>query len=586
MTEDTRLSIRSRAFLKQVWALTKPYWTSEEKWTARSLLFAVVVLNLGLVYITVLLNSWYNAFYNAIQEKNFGEFKHQLLIFLLLALLYITVAVVQLGVNMSLQIRWRRWITNVYFGEWLRDNVLYRLELKSYGTDNPDQRMQEDLKIFTTSALGLGLDLMRSVVSFFSFVFILWTLSGPLSFTLGAHAITVPGYMVWVAIVYAVFGSWLAHKIGRPLIGLNFFQQKYEADLRFALVRMRENAEGIALYGGHEDERKNLSSRFKQISVNWSALIRSRLHLLGYSSTYGQLATVFPFVVASPRYFSGAMQLGGLMQISSAFGRVQDALSWFVDSYSSLAEYKATCDRLISFHQAITKAGDEAKTSNGIQVTRNKDSQIITRDLDVALPDGRVLLRDLDTTFKKGEHTLVTGPSGSGKSTLFRALSGIWPFGSGVVETPEAGKVMFLPQKPYLPLGTMREVLTYPAQSSDFDDATLIGILKLCRLDNLLDRLGDTDNWAMRLSPGEQQRLAIARALLNRPDWLFLDEATAAVDQETESYLYNLIRERLPHTTIISIAHRDSVAEHHRRQLRLVPSADGGHFETVAMAAT
>jgi vitamin B12/bleomycin/antimicrobial peptide transport system ATP-binding/permease protein len=584
MTEDTRLSIRSRAFLKQVWALTRPYWSSEEKWIARSMLAAVVALNLGLVYMTVLLNKWYNAFYNSIQNRDFPEFKHQLWLFLALALIYILIAVVQLGVNMMLQIRWRRWITNVYFGEWLRDNVFYRLELKNYGTDNPDQRMQEDLKIFTTSTLSLGLDLMRSVVSLFSFVFILWGLSGPLSFALGGQQITIPGYMVWVAVVYALLGSWLAHRIGRPLIGLNFFQQKYEADLRFALVRMRENAEGIALYGGHEDERGNLVSRFKQISQNWAALMRSRLNLLGYSSTYSQLATVFPLVVAAPRYFSGAIQLGDLMQISSAFGRVQDALSWFVDSYSSLAEYKATCDRLITFHHSISKAGEEAR-AGGISVTSDSAGNIAARQLRVALPDGRVLLRDIETVFTPGENTLVTGPSGSGKSTLFRALSGIWPFGSGTVELPADAKVMFLPQKPYLPLGTLREVVSYPSTISGHDDAAIAEVLRLCRLEHLIERLNDSDNWSMRLSPGEQQRLAVARALLNRPQWLFLDEATAALDADTEGYLYRLLRERLPQTTLISIAHRTHVAEHHQRRMTLVPGEDGARFEVAPISA-
>jgi putative ATP-binding cassette transporter len=583
MSEETRLSITSRAFLRQVWALTKPYWQSEERWVAGGMLAAVIALNLGMVYMTVLLNKWYNAFYNSIQNRDFPEFKHQLVLFLALAMTYIVIAMVQLAVNMSLQIRWRRWITNVYFGEWLRDNVFYRLEIKNYGTDNPDQRMQEDLKIFTISTLTLGLDLMRSVVSLFSFIFILWTLSGPLNLTLGGHAITIPGYMVWVAVIYALIGSWLAHKIGRPLIGLNFFQQKYEADLRFALVRMRENAEGIALYGGHEDERKNLSGRFKQISLNWAALIRSRLQLLGYSSTYSQLATVFPLVVAAPRYFSGAIQLGDLMQINSAFGRVQDALSWFVDSYASLAEYKATCDRLITFHQAIMKAGEEGRTGGGIRIAANGNARIATRDLHLATPDGRVLLRDVDTTFNPGEHTLVTGPSGSGKSTLFRALSGIWPFGSGVVETPGEGRIMFLPQKPYLPLGTLREVVAYPSEGGRYTDEEIVEALRTCRLEELTTRLNDTDNWAMRLSPGEQQRLAIARALLNRPDWLFLDEATAALDQDTEGYLYHLLRERLPQTTLISIAHREHVAAHHRRRLELIPGADGGRFESAAI---
>jgi len=585
MSQETRLAITSRSFLKQVWALTRPYWFSEERWVARGLLAAVVALNLGLVYITVLLNKWYNDFYNSLQNKDAAAFGRLLLVFAIMAAAYIVLAVYQLNLNMSLQIRWRRWLTNVYFGEWLGERVFYRMELKNYGTDNPDQRIQEDLKIFSANTLSLGLGLLRSVVSLLSFVFILWTLSGPLSVPLGIQQLNIPGYMVWAALLYAIGGTWLAHKIGRPLIGLNFDQQRFEADLRFALVRLRENAEGIALYRGERDENENLVERFTRVWHNWLSLIKYQKRLVGFTAFYEQLASIFPIVVAAPRYFSGAIQLGGLMQISSAFGRVQDALSWFISAYSQLAEWKATVDRLTSFHIAITRASDEARTTSGVKIEPNNATHIAACDLDVALPDGRVLLRDIDTVFSKGEHTLVTGPSGSGKSTLFRAIAGIWPFGTGKVEVPTDANVMFLPQKPYLPLGSLREVVTYPASSTGYSDADIREVLKLCRLDHFVDKLDDNDNWAMRLSPGEQQRLAIARALLNKPDWLFLDEATAALDQDTEHYLYTLLRERLPHTTFVSIAHRPQVAAHHQRRLELVPGADGTRLQSIALGS-
>src|SRR5215510_4429709 len=473
MNESIHLSITTKSFLRQVWALTKPYWFSEERCAARGLLAAVVTLNLGLVFITVLINKWNNDFFNALQNKDSGAFSHQLMVWLALAAVYLVGAVYQLNLNMWLQIRWRRWLTNVYFGEWLNERVYYRLELKNHGTDNPDQRMQEDLKLFTTNTLSLALGLLRAMVSLFSFVFILWTLSGSLELSLGGMLLSVPGYMVWAALCYALGGTWIAHKIGRPLIRLNFEQQKYEADLRYALVRLRENAEGIALYRGELDERSNLLTRFANVWQNWWSLIQYQKRLIGFTAFYEQLASVFPFVVAAPRYFTGNLQLGGLMQTASAFGRVQDALSWFIGAYAQLAEWKATVDRLTGFHHAIIAAGNEAKTGAAITVQANGNAEVAARGLTIALPDGRVLVDGVNTSFKQGENVLVTGLSGCGKSTFFRALAGIWPFGDGSVQTPANGAVMFLPQKPYLPLGALRDVVAYPHGNHGLSDAQI-----------------------------------------------------------------------------------------------------------------
>jgi vitamin B12/bleomycin/antimicrobial peptide transport system ATP-binding/permease protein len=395
----------------------------------------------------------------------------------------------------------------------------------------------------------------------------MWTLSGPMDLSLGGRQLAVPGYMVWAALCYAIGGTWMAHRIGRPLIRLNFEQQKYEADLRYALTRLRENAEGVALYRGELDERSHLLTRFASVWQNWWSLIQYQKRLLGFTAFYEQLASVFPFVVAAPRYFAGNLQLGGLMQTASAFGRVQDALSWFISAYAQLAEWKATVDRLTGFQHAITTASNAAKTGTTITVQANGSAEVTARNLTLALPDGRVLVAGVNTSFKQGERVLVTGPSGCGKSTLFRALAGIWPFGAGRVQIPANGAVMFLPQKPYLPLGTLREVVAYPNGSDGLSDAQIAETLKLCRLEQFAHRLGERDNWALRLSPGEQQRLAIARALLNKPEWLFLDEATAALDEGTEHYLYQLLRQQLPTTTLVSIAHRPGVATHHQRRI-------------------
>jgi vitamin B12/bleomycin/antimicrobial peptide transport system ATP-binding/permease protein len=563
MSESIRLSITTRSVLRQVWALTKPYWFSEERWAARGLLAAVVALNLGLVFITVLINKWNNDFFNALQNKDRGAFSHQLIVWLVLAATYLVGAVYQLNLNMWLQIRWRRWLTNVYFGEWLDKRVYYRLELKNHGTDNPDQRLQEDLKLFTTNTLSLALSLLRAVVSLFSFVLICGRSLAPWHSHSAACNCFVPGYMVWAALCYAIGGTWIAHKIGRPLIRLNFEQQKYEADLRYALTRLRENAEGIALYHGELDERDTLLTRFASVWKNWWSLIQYQKRLIGFTAFYEQLASVFPFVVAAPRYFAGSLQLGGLMQTASAFGRVQDALSWFTGAYAQLAEWRATVDRLTGFHDAITAAGNEVATGAAITVQANGNAEVTARELTLALPDGNVLVDGINTRFKQGEHVLVTGPSGCGKSTLFRALAGIWPFGAGTVQTPANGAIMFLPQKPYLPLSALRDVVAYPHCNNGLSDAQIAKTLKLCRLEQFAHRLGERDNWALRLSPGEQQRLAIARALLNKPAWLFLDESTAAVDEETERYLYQLLRHQLPTTTLVSIAHRPAPAANH-----------------------
>lgn len=579
-----KLSITRNGQFSKVWALIKPYWQSEEKGMAWLLLGVVVALNLGLVALSVAFNKWYNGFYNSIQNKDYEAFKIQLSYFALLAFGFIVVAVYQSYLRQMLQIRWRRWLTGVFLEDWLANRCYYRIELKGQGTDNPDQRIQEDLQVFTESTLNLSLDFMNSVVTLFSFVAILWGLSGAFGFTLFGHDINVPGYMVWAALVYAIAGTWLTHKLGRPLIDLNFQQQRYEADMRYGLVRLRENAEGIAFYRGEDDERKVLQHRFNFVFGNFISLMNYRKRLTWFTAMYGQLAVIFPFVVAAPRYFSGQIQLGDLMQTSSAFGRVQDSLSWFIESYTELARWKATADRLTSFHESIQDAAAAAVDPHALGVERNADTAISARDLEVGLPDGRVLLGHVDCSLRRKEHVLLMGPSGSGKSTLFRALAGIWPFGRGRVQVPAGASTLFLPQRPYLPLGTLRDVVAYPAGAQNVSDAEINAALSLCGLAHLSTSLDEEHRWSQRLSPGEQQRLAFARVLINKPDWLFLDEATSALDEELERRVYTLIREQLPDTTMVSIAHRPSVAGFHQRRLRIEP-VPGGEAKLVEVSA-
>jgi putative ATP-binding cassette transporter len=564
---------RLGSFLGDAWALTRPYWTSAERGRALLLLGTVIVLNLSLVAMTVVLTYWQRAFYNALEQKDAATFWSLLLLggeaegiwfpgFCLVAAAYILIAVYQLYLRQALEIRWRRWLTQDYLDRWLSDRAYYRIALTDPATDNPDQRIADDIRLFVDDTLSLSLGLMTSVVTLFSFVFVLWSLSGPLE-VLG---ISIPGYMVWVAILYSLLGSWIAHLIGRPLIRLNFLQQRVEADFRYALVRMRDNVEGVALHGGEADEKRGLTDRFKALMENWWGIMVATKRLTFFTAGFTQVASIFPIIVAAPAYFAGRIPLGGLMQTASAFGQVQGALSWFVDNYARLTEWRATVERLTGFTRAIAAA---RAADDGVRAAPGADPALTMDGVSLSLRDGRVLMTDAAMRLEKGEAVLLTGASGSGKSTLFRAIAGIWPFGRGAVSIPAGSRLLFLPQRPYLPLGTLRRVVCYPLDATQVPEAEIRATLAAAGLPQLADRLDEEDAWDRRLSGGEQQRLAFARALLVRPDFLFLDEATASLDPPAEAALYGMLRERLPGTAILSIAHRDAVARFHDRRLRL-----------------
>jgi putative ATP-binding cassette transporter len=566
------------SFLGDAWRLTAPYWRSEERWRGLLLLGVVVALNLSLVAMSVLLSYWNREFFNALQARDAASFWALLIWgkletesgpmpgFVWIAAIYILIAVYQLYLRQALQIRWRRWLTRDYLDRWLGQRAYYRIALTDPGTDNPDQRIAEDARLFVDDTLVLGLGLMRSVVSLASFLVVLWGLSGSTTI----FGLDIPGYMVWVALIYAVAGTWIAHLVGRSLIRLNYNQQKVEADFRFALVRLRENAEGVALYGGEADEKRGLLARFHVLVENWWSIMVATKRLTFFTAGYTQVAIVFPFVVASPRYFSGEIPLGGLTQTANAFGEVQGALSWFVDNYARLTEWRATVTRLIGFVDAVEAARASAAAGQGVEVVASDAAPAMAiEDVTLALPGGRVLVEGATASIGPAETVLVTGASGSGKSTLFRALAGIWPFGQGRVRIPAGARALFLPQRPYLPLGTLRRAVCYPRDAADFTDQEVRAALTDAGLAHLLPRLDEEESWAQRLSGGEQQRVALARALLQRPDWLFLDEATASLDPEAEARFYRLLQERLPGTALISIAHRPAVAQYHARALRV-----------------
>ncbi len=556
-----------RSFLRQAWNLAWPYWRSEEKWSATLLLLSIVGLNLAAVWLNVRLNYWNNVFYNALQHYEWGEFWYQFGIFGIIAFALIVVAVYSLFLRQVLQIRWRRWLTERYLRGWLDDQAYYRMQLNRAVTDNPDQRIADDLDSFAASTLALSLGLLSSAVTLFSFLSILWVLSGALVIPLGGFKIVIPGYMVFAALIYAVAGTFLTHWVGNPLVRLNFDQQRYEADFRFSLVRLRENAENIAFYGGEAREFDTFNSRFARIIANWFGIIRRQKKLTWLTTGYQQLAIVFPFIVAAPRYFGKVIQLGGLMQISSAFGQVQDSLSFIVNSYTSIAQYQSVVERLAGFTGRLDEIAAERAAAQAIAIERG-GSGIEVDTLDLELPDGTPLRQDIALAASPGRPLLITGPSGTGKSTVLRAIAGLWPFGRGRIRVSD-GRALFLPQRPYLPLGTLADAIAYPRAAAELPRERLVEALCAVGLGHLVPRLDEDGNWAQRLSIGEQQRLAFARVLLVRPEIVFLDEATSALDEAAEMALYRMLREASWRPTIVSVGHHGTLKRFHETVIDL-----------------
>jgi putative ATP-binding cassette transporter len=580
-----------KIFASRAWALTQPYFASQDKWKARGLLAAIVALNLGLVYMAVLFNDWNKLFYDALQDKNEAVFWAQLGRFTWLAFAFIILAVYKFYLTQLLEVRWRAWMTGHYLQRWLDGQAFYRLELMRFqqqptagqaNPDNPDQRIQEDINLFTTYTVSLSMGLLNAVVTLASFVGILWGLSGGFAFTMGGSSYNIPGFMVWMAVLYCAVGSLLTHYIGRPQIRLNFEQQRVEADFRHHMVRVREYSESIALDRGEAVEQAQLDQRFSRVLGNYLRLIKAQKNLVWFTSFFGQAAVVFPFVVAAPRFFSGAIQLGELMQISSAFGQVQGALSWFVDSYSNLASWRATTDRLTSFEASFTALDQAQRPLSAI-----KSEALDVTDLSLALPDGSLLLADTALHAAAGARVLLQGPSGSGKSTLFRTLAGIWPFATGTLARPL--DAMFIPQRPYFPNGPLRDALAYPSLASQYNDAQLRQALQDAELPALADRLDEAGAWSQQLSGGEQQRLAVARVLLKKPRWVFADEATSALDEATEKKVYEQLLSlvRAGDGALFSIAHRPGVASFHGTRWVLQPQAAGtaARYKLVEQAA-
>ena len=564
-----------RSTLAIVWRIAAPYFRSEDKLAGRLLLAAVISIELALVLINVLLNQWNNRFYNALQEKNWDGFVREIGFFCVLATFYIVLSVYQLYLNQWLQIRWRRWMTRLYLGQWLHDANHYRMQLKGDAADNPDQRITDDVKLFVDQTLNITVGLLSAVVTLVSFVVILWGLSAESPLHIFGHEFAIPGYLVWGALIYSIFGTALTHWIGSPLVNLDFKQQRYEADFRFNLVRVRENSEQIALLRGESAERSRLWERFGRVVDNWYAIMQRTKRVTAFTSSYSQAAVVFPYVLVAPAYFADKIQLGGMMQTASAFSSVQGALSFFISAYRTLAEWSAVIARLDGFETAIASAASLKTDASSIDIVSSTGShEIDLKQLLVRLPNGTPLVAADGFSLRGNERTLVTGPSGAGKSTLFRAIAGVWPFGTGSIAIPAEASLMMLPQRPYFPVGSLKAAIVYPSEASAYNSDLVADALTSVGLPELASRLEEEAHWNRMLSLGEQQRLGLARALLHAPQYLFLDEATASLDEASEAALYRLIEQKLPATTVVSIGHRSTLEAFHQREVVLARNGD------------
>jgi putative ATP-binding cassette transporter len=564
-----------RATLAIVWRIAAPYFKSEDKWAGGILLAAVIAIELALVGTDVLINQWRNRFYTALQEVNYNGFVREMIVFIVLATVTVALSVYQLYLNQWLQIRWRNWMTTKYLGDWLHEANHYRMQLQGDAADNPDQRMSDDIKLFVERTLEVGVGLLSSVVEFLSFIVILWGLSEAAPLHLFGH--DIPGYLVWAALIYSIIGTALTQWIGSPLVHLDFEQQRREADFRFNLVRVRENAEQIALLDGDRAERARLQDRFATVVANWYAIMSRTKRLTAFTQSYSQAAVVIPVALAAPALFARKILIGTLLQAAEAFGKVQQALSFFVGIYRAMAEWRAVIARLDGFEMSIQTAEHLRTDKNSISVAAVGGGDEIDLDkLLVRLPNGAPLIAADSFRIQGHERMLLAGPSGAGKSTLFRAIAGIWPFGSGTISVPANSTLMMLPQRPYFPISSLHAAIAYPSEASSFAADRVKEALRQIGMPQLVSRLDEEAHWNRILSLGEQQRLGIARALLQAPRFLFLDEATASLDEPSEAALYHLLAEKLPDTTVVSIGHRSTLEAFHQRKAALKREDD--HF--------
>ncbi|NMH77292.1 ABC transporter ATP-binding protein/permease [Pseudonocardia xinjiangensis] len=563
----TRFTVWGRQFRR----LAYPYFSPRGGAGWRPLLGVLLLLLLTIagVRLNVLLSYQSNGLYTALQQLDAASFARFLVIFAVLATIYVVQSLLAFYVQQAIVIRWRVWLNDDIVGDWLGDRAYHRGRFTRSAVDNPDQRIQEDIASFPMDSATLGVGAVGSLVSLVSFTLILWQLSAPVTI-LGAE---IPRAMTFAAYVYVIVASVIAFRVGRPLIRLSFLQERFNASFRYALVRLRDNSENVAFHRGEDVERSTLSSRFRAVIDNAWAIVFRSLKFQGFNLAVSQAAVVVPVIIQAPRFFAGQITLGDVQQTATAFQQVHDSLSFFRNAYDQFASYRATLDRLTG----LLDADAEARALPSVQLEGGAGLEV--RDLTVRLPDDRTLVDELDLTVTAGHALLVTGASGSGKTTLLRSLADLWPYADGIVRRPLGDGALFLSQQPYVPLGSLRTALAYPQPAGRIGDEEAVRVLRQVQLPHLADRLDDEIDWARRLSPGEQQRLGFARVLIMRPRVVFLDEATSALDEGLEHTLYTLLRDELPDSVIVSVGHRSTLARFHDERLELL---GGGRWQATA----
>jgi putative ATP-binding cassette transporter len=567
-------------FLRQLGALTKLFWRSTEAPRAFLILAITIALEFATVWGNVRLSDVQKNLFDSFQDKQMAPFLSAIVTFLGVAALFVVTSSFRIWVRAALEIQWREWLTDYFLKRWISSQAYTQIELHRKATDNPDQRIAEDVRDYVASALGLSLSLLSAIATLVSFAAILWNLSEQWRFSWNGEELRIPGLMMWVAIAYALLAIWITHLVGRPLVSIQFDRQRFEADFRFSLARFRENVEEVALANGERGERRNAAARFRNVAENWWQLIRAQRNLAIFTGGIGQANSIMPYLIAAPAFFAGQLTLGAVVQTQIAYGQVSGSLTWFVNAYQEIARWRANIERLVTLLAEIDATEADYAKKERVEVVRTEAPDLRLDGLRVERPDGSTIVDGADARIAPGERIVVYGPTGSGKGMLLRAIAGIWRFGKGRIEIPLRARKLMLTERPYMPIGTLREALTYPDPFDTYSEEDARAALEAVDLHALAARLDESDHWGQHLSGGEQQRLGIARALLQKPDFLFLDEATSALDETCERKLYAVLRERLPDTGVVSIAYRPAVEQLHDRRWTMVPGAAGMRLET------
>lgn len=578
MPLGNQYALFGRRFAVRLAKLTRLYWRSPDAARGFLLLASTVALELGTVYYVVRLSDVQRILFDAFQDKQMEPFLSAIGLFLVAAAGFAFISTFRIYLRGALEIRWRNWLTQYFIERWVSSQAYCQIELHHKTTDNPDQRIAEDLRDYVASALGLSLSLLSAIATLVSFAAILWNLSGAWNIHMGGRVFNIPGLMMWVAIAYAIVAILITHRVGRPLVAIQFDRNRYEADFRFSLARFRENVEAVALAYGEPGERRNAIRRFQSVVGNWWKLIRAQRNLSFATTAIGQANSIVPLVVAAPGFFLGHLTLGSVMQTRIAYDNVSGALTWFVNAYQEIARWRANIERLLTLLDEIDRACDEQQSSQRVRIAHAEHDDLRLVDLQITQPDGTVLIEHADARVAPGDQIAISGPSGSGKRMLLRAIAGIWRFGKGQIEFPLRARALVLPERPYMPIATLREALSYPEPFDTYTDEQARRALEQVGLGALAPHLDESDHWAQRLSGGEQQRIGFARALLQKPSFLFLDEATSGLDEATERRFYELLRTELPHTAVVSIAYRPVIEQYAEHHWHMEPGAGGSRL--------